>query len=284
MANVIFKQGTRAQYDAIATKDASTLYWLTDTQELFKGDVLYGKGAEATALASGLMSAADKAKLDALSAGGAAGLTAVDARVVLASDENGTTIGVQVSKETGNALKLKDDGLFVSPAAASGAVEFAIEEQATATDGSVKTYKLKRTEGDNTTYVGDAIEIPKDKVLKGGTFEIVDTADAPYTGAEVGDPYVDLVLEDADNTHIYIPMKGLVDAVAAGDGITVTNNTVSIKLDAANANGLAVGADGLSMAVATDTSAGAMSAADKAALDTVVSCVTWGDLADEAAS
>lgn len=281
MANVIFKQGTRAQYDAIATKDASTLYWLTDTQELFKGDVLYGKGAEATALASGLMSAADKAKLDALSADGAAGLTAVDASVVLASDENGTTIGVQVSKETGNALELKADGLFVSPAAASDSVEFTIEEQVTATDGSVKTYKLKRTEGDNTTYVGDAIEIPKDKVLKGGTFEIVDTADAPYTGAEVGDPYVDLVLEDADNTHIYIPMKGLVDTVAAGDGIAVTNNTVSIKLDTANANGLQVGTDGLSMAVATATSAGAMSAEDKGNLDSVMASVVWGDLGDE---
>ena len=281
MANVIFKQGTHAQYDAIATKDASTLYWLTDTQELFKGDVLYGKGAEATALASGLMSAADKAKLDALSAGGAAGLTAVDASVVLASGENGTTIGVQVSKETGNALELKADGLFVSPATASGAVEFSIEEQATATDGSVKTYKLKRAEGENVTYVGDAIEIPKDKVLKGGTFEIVDTADAPYTGAEVGDPYVDLVLEDADNTHIYIPMKGLVDTVAAGDGIAVTNNTVSIKLDEANANGLAVGAGGLSMAVATATSAGAMSAEDKGNLDSVMASVVWGDLGDE---
>lgn len=281
MANVIFKQGTRAQYDAIATKDASTLYWLTDTQELFKGDVLYGKGAEATALASGLMSAADKAKLDALSAGGAAGLTAVDASVVLASGENGTTIGVQVSKETGNALELKADGLFVSPATASGSVEFTIEEQTTATDGSVKTYKLKRTEGDNSTYVGDAIEIPKDKVLKGGTFEIVDTADTPYTGAEVGDPYVDLVLEDADNTHIYIPMKGLVDTVAAGDGIAVTNNTVSIKLDEANANGLAVGAGGLSMAVVTATSAGAMSAEDKGNLDSVMASVVWGDLGDE---
>ena len=281
MANVIFKQGTRAQYDAIATKDASTLYWLTDTQELFKGDVLYGKGAEATALASGLMSAADKAKLDALSAGGAAGLTAVDASVVLASGENGTTIGVQVSKETGNALELKADGLFVSPATASGSVEFTIEEQTTATDGSVKTYKLKRTEGDNSTYVGDAIEIPKDKVLKGGTFEIVDTADTPYTGAEVGDPYVDLVLEDADNTHIYIPMKGLVDTVAAGDGIAVTNNTVSIKLDEANANGLAVGAGGLSMAVVTATSAGAMSAEDKGNLDSVMASVVWGNLGDE---
>ena len=269
MANVIFKQGTRAQYDAIAVKDSNTLYWLSDTQELFKGEVLYGKGAEATALASGLMSAEDKKKLDNLAAGGAIGLTAVDASVILGSNDDGTTIGVQVSKEEGNALELKADGLFVSPAATSGAVEFSIEEQATATDGSVKTYKLKRAEGENVTYVGDAIEIPKDKVLKGGTFEIVDTADTPYTGAEVGDPYVDLVLEDADNTHIYIPMKGLVDTVKAGDGISVTNNTVSIKLDAANANGLAVGADGLSMAVATDTTAGAMSAADKTALDTV---------------
>ncbi len=282
MANVIFKQGTRAQYDAIAVKDSNTLYWLSDTQELFKGEVLYGKGAEATALASGLMSAEDKKKLDNLAAGGAIGLTAVDASVILGSNDDGTTIGVQVSKEEGNALELKADGLFVSPAATSGAVEFSIEEQATATDGSVKTYKLKRAEGENVTYVGDAIEIPKDKVLKGGTFEIVDTADTPYTGAEVGDPYVDLVLEDADNTHIYIPMKGLVDTVKAGDGISVTNNTVSIKLDAANANGLAVGADGLSMAVATDTTAGAMSAADKTALDTVVACVTWGDLGDEA--
>lgn len=281
MANVIFKQGTRAQYDAIVTKDASTLYWLTDTQELFKGDVLYGKGSEATALASGLMSAADKAKLDALSAGGAAGLTAVDASVVLASDENGTTIGVQVSKETGNALELKADGLFVSPAAASATVEFSIEKQTTPEDGYSATYKLKRTEDGTDTYVGDAINIPKDAVLSGGTYEVVDTADDPYTGAEVGDPYVDLVVANAEESHIYIPLKGLVDTVAAGDGISVTNNTVSVKLDAANANGLTVGADGLSLAEATATTSGAMSAADKVALDGVVASVTWGDLGDE---
>lgn len=282
MANVIFKQGTRAQYDAIAVKDASTLYWLTDTQELFKGEILYAKGTEATTLASGLMSAADKAKLDALSAGGAAGLTAVDASVILASGEDGTTIGVQVSKEEGNALELKEDGLFVSPAAASGAVEFVIEKQDTPEDGFSATYKLKRTADGADTYVGDAINIPKDAVLSGGTYEIVDTADTPYAGAEVGDPYVDLVVANADESHIYIPLKGLVDTVKAGDGITVTNNTVSIKLDGANANGLAVGADGLSMAVATAISAGAMSAEDKTNLDAVMSSIVWGDLSDEA--
>ena len=270
MANVIFKQGTRAQYDAIATKNVNTLYWLTDTQELFKGEVLYGKGTEATALASGLMSAADKAKLDSLASGGAIGLTAVDA------------IGVRVSKSEGNALELKEDGLFVSPAAASGAVEFAIEKQATPEDGFSATYKLKRTAEGADTYVGDAINIPKDAVLSGGTYEIVETANTPYAGAAVGDPYVDLVVDNAEESHIYIPLKGLVDTVKAGDGISVTNNTVSVKVDEANANGLAVGADGISMAVATATSAGAMSAEDKANLDAVMSSIVWGDLGDEA--
>lgn len=278
-SNVIFKIGTQEQYNALAVKDPNTLYWLRDVLELRKGEGLYGKGSEATALASGLMSAADKAKLDALSAGGAAGLTAVDASVVLASGEDGTTIGVQVSKESGNALELKEDGLFVS--AASGAVEFAIEKQVTPEDGYSASYKLKRTENGTDTYVGDIINIPKDAVLSGGTYEIVETADAPYAGAEVGDPYVDLVVANAEESHIYIPLKGLVDTVKAGDGINVINNTVSIKLDSANANGLGVGTDGLSMAVATTTSAGAMSAADKANLDSVMSSIVWGDLSDE---
>ena len=283
MANVIFKQGTRAQYDAIATKDSNTLYWLSDTQELFKGDVLYGKGAEATALASGLMSAADKAKLDALTSGGAIGLTAVDASVILGAGEDGnTTIGVQVSKGEGNALELKEDGLFVSPAAVSGAVEFAIEKQETAEDGFAETYKLKRTEGEEVTYVGDAINIPKDAVLSGGTYEIVETADTPYAGAEVGDPYVDLVVANAEESHIYIPLKGLVDTVKAGNGIKVENNTVSVKLDETNANGLTVGEDGLALGLATADAAGAMSAEDKAALDTVMASIVWGNLGDEA--
>ncbi len=37
MTNVIFKRGTGAQYDAIANKDSNTQYWLSDTQELYKG-------------------------------------------------------------------------------------------------------------------------------------------------------------------------------------------------------------------------------------------------------
>ena len=67
MANVIFKQGTRAQYDAIATKDVNTLYWLTDTQELFKGEVLYGK---ATKMQIYLLEAQGNALFPGLGGGG----------------------------------------------------------------------------------------------------------------------------------------------------------------------------------------------------------------------
>ena len=69
----------------------------------------------------------------------------------------------------------------------SGTVEFAIEKQATPEDGFSATYKLKRTAEGTGTYVGDAINIPKDAVLSGGTYEIVETADTPYAGAVVGD-------------------------------------------------------------------------------------------------
>lgn len=269
MANVIFKVGTWEQYNLIAEKDPNTLYWLTDRQALYKGDKLFGVGMAATQEADGLLSAADKAKLDALASGTVAGLKPVDASVILGTSDDGTTIGVRVSEESGNALELKEDGLFVPTAAVSGSVEFTIEEQETPTEGYAATYKLKRTVGEDVTYVGDAINIPKDAVLTGGTYKVVETADDPYVGAEVGDPYVDLVVANAEESHIYIPLKGLVDTVNAGAGITVENNTVSIKLNESNANGLAVTEDGLGLALATATTPGAMSAEDKALLDSI---------------
>ena len=58
------------------------------------------------------------------------GLTPVDASVIIADGEDGKTIGVQLSKEAGNTIVLKTDGLF---AAGTQAPEFAIEKQGEAT-------------------------------------------------------------------------------------------------------------------------------------------------------
>lgn len=208
MANVIFKVGTKALFDALEQKDTNTLYWLEDVQELYKGNLLFATGKTASETAAGLMSADDKIKLDSLSPGTLTGLTPVDASVIIADGEDGKTIGVQLSKEAGNSIVLKTDGLF---AAGTQAPEFAIEKQGEATEGYAATYRLKRTLGDETTYVGDSINIPKDLVVQSGSVKTVTEADQPYEGAEVGDTYIDLQLNDSASSHIYIPAKGLID-------------------------------------------------------------------------
>ena len=149
--NVIFKVGTKAVYDALQQKDANTLYWLTDVKEIRKGEELYAVGREATVTAAGLMSAADKAKLDGISGSGAsAGLTPVDATIILGDGEDGfKTIQVGVSQDEGNLLEVRGDGLFVAvdqeavEQAASQAAADAVNEFAekVSDDGTVNTFK-----------------------------------------------------------------------------------------------------------------------------------------------
>ena len=224
-ANVYFKVGTRAQFDAIAEKHAGTLYWLTDTLELYRGDELFGTGAEATQSVRGLLSAADKKRLDDLVASGIMTLKPVDASVVIGIDEqdDAKTIGVQLSAVEANALTLAPDGLYAPD------VEFEMEKMTDADEGYSATYRLKRTVGSASSYVGAAINIPKDLVVESGTVETVEYIDTPYAGAQEGDKYIDLVLANADSSHIYIPVNDLVDNYTAGDGITISNNMISVS-------------------------------------------------------
>jgi len=145
--------------------------------------------------------------------------------------------------------------------------EYSIVKQETAESGFLSTYQLTK----DGAAIGDKINIPKDFLVKSASIETVETADQPYTGAAVGDKYIDFVVNakdgDANAEHIYLAVDELVNIYTGGDGVTVANNAVSVKIDGANANGLTVGADGLALAAATATAAGAMSAADKTKLD-----------------
>lgn len=271
MANVLFKIGTRAQFDAIVTKSETTLYWLSDTQELYKGDVLFGTGALATQSAKGLLSAEDKAKLDALVAGGGlSNLTPVDSTIIVTDVEGGgKSIGVAISTEAGNVLVKKGDGLYVDASGSIDVPEYAIEKQEVAEEGYAVSYKLKKTVGGASSYVGHTINIPKDMVLKAATLETVTEVNVPYLGAAIGDPYIHMVFNDASASAINVPVKGLVDTYTAGDGIAIVDNAISVKI-AENANGLVAVDGALSINLATTESAGAMSAEDKAALDALI--------------
>lgn len=269
MANVIFKIGTKAKFEALEKKDPNTLYWLHDVLELYKGDELYGKGAEVTPLASGLMSASDKQKLDSLTTGAGLNLTPVDTSIAITDSEEEKLIGVQISKEAGNAVQILEDGLFVPVKAVAVIPEYVIERQEIAEDGYVASYKLKRTNGDTVSYVGDVINIPRDIVLQSGSMKTVTEENEPYEGADIGDPYIDLILNDESASHIYIPVKGLVDNYVSGDGIDIIERTVAVKIDSTNANGIVSGSNGIGLNLATDTSAGAMRPEYKILLDTL---------------
>ena len=266
--NVRFMFGTVTKYEALETKDPLALYFVTDelTGEslLYKGDVLYAKGNEATTTVSGLMSAAAKAKLDALVEAGAAGYVAADGSIVI--EDN--SIKVAISAEAGNALSLKSDGLFVGSTESANVPEYSIEKQESADAGNAATYKLKVTVGGVDSYVGDAINIPSDLVISSGVLDTVAEVDVPYVGAVVGDPFLDLTLSNATADHIYIPVKGLVDVYKAGEGLQEVDGTFSVKLGS-ETNGLHFVDGALNLALATSTTAGALSAVDKAFIDSI---------------
>ena len=256
-------------YTALETKDNLTLYWIDETQELYKGSKLYGTGLTATSEFAGLMSAEDKAKLDALASnGGLNALTAVDGTISITDTANGgKAIGVAISSVAGNALVAVDGGLFVPTVSVP---EYSIEKQAKAEEGFVASYRLKKTVGNEVSYVGDSINIAKDLVLKAATLEVVTEANVPYDGAVVGDPYISMVFNDSGASNLYIPVKGLVDSYTAGSGIEIIDNKISIKL-AANSHGLVAVDGALALNLATRTSDGAMSKEDKKALDSIPS-------------
>lgn len=185
--------------------------------------------------------------------------TAADGAVTV--DADAKTIGVNVSAEADNGLEKKADGLYVKDHAVN------VIKKATANDGYIATYQVT-VDG---TVVGADINIPKDYLVKSADIKVVDTADTPYTGAKVGDKYIDFVVNTVEGSgnenHIYLSVQDLVDEYTAGDGIEISaTNVIAIKLGT-NANGLKVGANGLELDTATTTAAGAMSAADKTKVD-----------------
>ena len=177
------------------------------------------------------------------------------------------TIKLAHLKSLAQKMKGELDGLT--------APEYTVVKQGTAEEGFFSTYYLTK----DGAQVGEKINIPKDFLVNSADIFEVETADQPYAGARVGDLYIDFVInsKNADDTasHVYLPVNELVDAYTGGNGITITpQNEVSVKIDAANANGLSADGSGLKMAVATADTAGAMAAADKTKLNGIAEGAT----------
>lgn len=163
-------------------------------------------GAQTTAEAAQETATAAKTSADAK----VASITAKDNSVTIGGTTTAPTVGVQVSKATGNALTLESDGLKVTVPAAA---EYSIVKDEDSGDFAA-IYHLTK----NNVNVGAAINIPKDMVVKSG--EVVTNP----TGQSKG-TYIKLVLQNVAEP-LYINVSSLIEYVTSGsktgDQIIVT--------------------------------------------------------------
>ena len=193
-------------------------------------------------------------------------------------DATGKTIGVKVDPDEGNALKLGEAGLKVT---LPDEKTVSVRKKAEPTEGYLTSYEVTVDD----TPVGVAIDIPKEFFMKSAELKEVEEEDQPYSGAKVGDKYIDFIVntpEETDEKHVYLPVNDLVDVYTNGDGIDISErNVVSLKIAADGANGLAVSASGLALSEATDDAAGAMPAADHKKLAGVTEGATKVEKSDD---
>lgn len=100
---------------------------------------------------------------------------------------------------------------------------------------NLKTYVVKQ----GGVQVGAKINIPKDFVVKNASVKICTENNKPVEGLNVGDKYIDLEVNVTEgtvtSTHLYLPIKDMVDAYVGGTTTTVkveigSNNEISASV------------------------------------------------------
>lgn len=121
-------------------------------------------------------------------------------------------------------LTLTKGETFATKAELEAAIE-AIPEQTDYTvtitetvDGLDSSIAKKYTFTQNGAEIG-SINLAKELVVTSGAVKAVEKADEPYTGAVVGDKYIELVIANQD-APIYVPAKDLVDIYTPAAGAT----------------------------------------------------------------
>lgn len=196
----------------VAVTESSTLYVLKNRDDVTNPESWVAVGgdvsadlAELTADVEGLKTS----KQDKIIAGNGIDLNA-----------DGKTVSIKIDP-TGSGLEVGPDGLkAVIPEAA----EYTIATAESPAEGYLKSYELRK----NGAKVGVSIDIPKDLVVTRGEVKEVETPDDPYSGAQVGDLYLELTIAN-QATPVYIPVKSLTDVYTGSTYISVDSGVISVK-------------------------------------------------------
>ena len=108
-----------------------------------------------------------------------------------------------------------------------------VKDDTPETSAYIASYTIKQGE----TALSPKINIPKDYVVKSAELCTVTTAGEPYPEAQVGDKYIDFVVNTADQgdaKHIYLPVNDLVDVYTGGTTEFATVNVDSNRVITTN--------------------------------------------------
>ena len=207
MANVMFLQGTAAQYTA-ATKNQNTFYYTTDDKQFYLGEVKLSNAGEIVDAVERITKNENDIQ------------TINNTLTTIQGDENVDGSIKKAVKEAKDALEAKIGNLENLNTTAKGNLVSAINEvlvavgaggtaaavtmdTTTTTAGMAKSYTLKQ--GENT--IG-TIDIPKDMVVRSG--EVVVNPEGQTEGT-----YIVLTLANATEDKIYVNVGTLVDIYRA---------------------------------------------------------------------
>lgn len=137
-------------------------------------------------------------------------------------NEDGKTISIKIDPSS-QGLSVGPDGL---KAEVPEVPEYTIAVADSPAEGYLKSYELRK----GGEKVGVSIDIPKDLVVTGGEVKEVETPDTPYSGAQVGDLYLELTIANQP-TPVYIPVKSLTDVYTGSTYISVDAGVISVKYD-----------------------------------------------------
>lgn len=156
-----------------------------------------------------------KARLESVEAG--------DNSITIAGSATKPSVAVKVSKATGNALSLADDGLKVKIPEVKVPAYSLVKDDTAATD-DIATYHLTK-DGDN---VGVPINIPKDLVVSSGSVVELETGKIPEDAPEgtTAGTYIKLVLANSTEP-LYINVGKLIEYVTGGSG---ENDAIQINV------------------------------------------------------
>lgn len=197
----------------VAVTESSTLYVLKNRDDVTNPESWVAVGGDVSADLGELKSDVEglkTSKQDKVVAGNGIDIS------------DGKTIAIKIDP-AGSGLEVGPDGLkAVIPEAA----EYTIAAADSPAEGYLKSYELRK----NGEKVGVSIDIPKNLVVTKGEVKEVETPDDPYSGAQVGDLYLELTIAN-QGTPVYIPIKSLTDVYTGSTYISVDAGVISVKYD-----------------------------------------------------